>query len=153
MVADQRGGDLAEVGNEAGAEMVCGSSLKAVLDRDWDQVGQQEEALDLVLKALQAVEAWVPMLQQEEAELAQPSLENAKLVKEQDVQIDEKGKASLIKGVAKDRRINVEDGQMRHGRKSRSMRVEGYKRHVLHDLDTGLIRAVGSRQQMYLKQA
>ncbi len=57
--------------------------------------------------------------------------------------IDEKGKASLIKGVAKDRRISVEDGQMRHGRKSRSVRVDGYKRHVLHDLDTGFIRAVG----------
>src|ERR1700740_3022933 len=26
---------------------------------------------------------------------------------------------------------------------SRSVRVDGYKRHVLHDLDTGLIRAVG----------
>jgi hypothetical protein len=143
MVADQRGGDLAEVGNEAGAEMVCGPSLKAVLDRDWDQVGQREEALSLVLNALQAVEAWVQTLQQEEAELAQTSLEIAKLVKEQDVQIDEKGKASLIKGVAKDRRISVEDGQMRHGRKSRSVRVDGDIRHVLHDLDTGLIRAVG----------
>ncbi len=32
---------------------------------------------------------------------------------------------------------------MRHGRKSRSVRVDGYKRHVLHDLDTDLIRAVG----------
>ncbi len=46
------------------------------------------------------------------------------------MQIDEKGKAGLIKGVAKDRRISVEDGQMRHGRKSRSVRVDGYKRHV-----------------------
>lgn len=27
--------------------------------------------------------------------------------------------------------------------KSRNMRVDGYKRHVLHDLDSGLIRAVG----------
>jgi hypothetical protein len=32
---------------------------------------------------------------------------------------------------------------MRHGRKSRNLRVDGYKRHVLHDLDTDLIRAVG----------
>ncbi len=32
---------------------------------------------------------------------------------------------------------------MRHGRKSRSVRVDGYKRHVLHDLDSGLVRAVG----------
>jgi Transposase DDE domain len=28
-------------------------------------------------------------------------------------------------------------------RKGRSVRVDGYKRHVLHDLDTGLICAVG----------
>ena len=127
LVADQRGEDLAEVGHEAGAEMICGTSLKAALDCDWDQVGQREEALGLVLNALQAVESWVQTLQQEEAELTQPSLEIARLVKEQDVQIDEHGKASLIKEVAKDRRISVEDGQMRHGRKSRSVRVDGYK--------------------------
>jgi hypothetical protein len=45
--------------------------------------------------------------------------------------------------VAKDRRISVEDAQMRHGRKSRSMLFDGYKRHVLRDLDSGLIAAVG----------
>src|SRR2546426_12600722 len=64
-------------------------------------------------------------------------------VKQQDVQVTETGTAGLRKGVAKDRRISVEDAQMRYGRKSRSVRVDGYKRHVLHDLDTGLIRAVG----------
>ena len=32
---------------------------------------------------------------------------------------------------------------MRHGRKSRSKRFDGYKRHVLKDLDRGLVRAVG----------
>ncbi len=32
---------------------------------------------------------------------------------------------------------------MRHGRKSRSVLFDGYKRHVLRDLDTGLIPAVG----------
>jgi Transposase DDE domain/Transposase domain (DUF772) len=143
VVADQQGRELVEVAKEARAEMVCETSLKAALDRDWDQVGQREEALSLVLKLLQAVETWVQSLQQEEADLAQPPLAIAQQVKEQDVQVDEAGKASLIKGVAKDRRISVEDGQMRHGRKSRSVRVDGYKRHVLHDLDTGLIRAVG----------
>jgi len=45
--------------------------------------------------------------------------------------------------VAKDRRISVEDSQMRHGRKSRSVLFDGYKRHVLRDLDTGLVPAVG----------
>lgn len=63
-------------------------------------------------------------------------------MKEQDVHIDDKGKASLIKGVAKDRRISVEDVETRHWRKSRSVRVDGDIRHVLHDLETGFIRAV-----------
>jgi hypothetical protein len=143
VVADQQGRELVEVAKEAGAEVVCATSLKAALDRDWDQVGQREEALGLVLDVLQVVERWVETLQEEEAHLAQPALAIAKQVKAQDVEVDEKGKASLIKGVAKERRISVEDGQMRHGRKSRSVRVDGYKRHVLHDLDTGLIRAVG----------
>jgi len=143
VVADQQGRELVEVAKEAGAEVVCETSLKAALDRDWDQLGQREEALSLILTVLQAVETWMQTLQQEEVQLAQPSLEIAQPVKVQDVHVDEKGKASLINGVAKDRRISVEDGQMRHGRKSRSVRVDGYKRHVLHDLDTGLIPAVG----------
>ena len=37
----------------------------------------------------------------------------------------------------------IADPQMRHGRKARSVRVDGYKRHVLRDLDTGLVRSVG----------
>jgi hypothetical protein len=144
VVAGQQGRELAEVAQEAGADLICGSSLKATLDRDWDQQLQKDEALALVLQVLHTVEAWVQTLTDpEDQAAADPVLAIAKQVQEQDVQISEEGKVSLIKGVAKDRRISVEDGQMRHGRKSRSVRVDGYKRHVLHDLDTGLIRAVG----------
>jgi transposase-like protein DUF772 len=50
LVATRRGETVAEVGNEAGAEIVCGPSLKAVLDRDWDQVEQRAEALEQVWK-------------------------------------------------------------------------------------------------------
>jgi hypothetical protein len=50
---------------------------------------------------------------------------------------------SLRHGVARNRRISVEDSQMRHGRKSRSVLFDGYKRHVLRDLDSGLVPAVG----------
>lgn len=90
-----------------------GADRSAALDRDWDQPGQREEALGVVLRVLQAVEAWVQTLPQDEAELAEPSLDIARRVKEQDVQVDEKGKAHLIKGVAKDRRISIEDAEMR----------------------------------------
>jgi hypothetical protein len=105
--------ELVEVATEAGASLVCESSLKAALDRDWDQQPEKDEALTLVLNVLRAVESWVQTLQQEDVLLAQPSLSIAQQVEVQDVQVDEKGKASLIKGVAKDRRISVEDSQMR----------------------------------------
>lgn len=32
---------------------------------------------------------------------------------------------------------------MRHGRKSRTVRFDGYERHITWDLDTGLIPAAG----------
>ncbi len=143
VVAEGQGRELAEVAQEAGAEMVSATSLKAALDRDWDQANQREEALDLILNVLHAVENWVQTLQQEEKDRASPSLEVAQQIRVQDVETNEQGKARLIKGVAKERRISIEDAEMRHGRKSRSIRVDGDIRHVLHDLDTGLIRAVG----------
>ena len=49
----------------------------------------------------------------------------------------------LGKGVAQDRRISIADAEMRHGRKRRSVLLDGYKRHLLHELDSGLIAAVG----------
>jgi hypothetical protein len=52
VVADQQGRDLVEVGQEAGAEMVCEASLKAALDRNCDQPGQRADALSLVSRGM-----------------------------------------------------------------------------------------------------
>lgn len=70
--------ELVEVAKEAGAEVVCGSSLKAGLDRDWEQQLAKDEALEVVLNVLRAVETWVQTLQQEDALLAESSLSIAK---------------------------------------------------------------------------
>jgi hypothetical protein len=43
--------------------------------------------------------------------------------------------------VSKERRISIRDGDMRHGRKSKSSRFDGFKRHLGLDLDAGLIIA------------
>jgi hypothetical protein len=135
---------LTEIATEADASLLGGSSLKAALDRDWDDPGERAEALGVVLAVLTSVERWLETKPEGSEEPAvQRSLAAAQQVKQQDVEITEAGTAVLRKGVAKDRRISIEDAQMRHGRKSRSVRVDGYKRHVLRDLDTGLIRAVG----------
>lgn len=70
------------------------------------------------------------------------TLEVAIQVKKQDIETQPDGSAQLKVGVAPNRRISLEEPEMRHGRKSRSQKFDGYKRHVLRDLDLGVIRAV-----------
>jgi hypothetical protein len=146
VIARQQGRELAAVAAEAGAGLVCHSSLKAALDRDWDDPTAREAALAVVLTALDAVEHWLARgadLPSALPAAAQAGLATAQQVRAQDVVVDADGISRLRQGVAPGRRISVEDPAMRHGRKSRSERVNGYKRHVLRDLESGLIRAGG----------
>jgi transposase len=131
---------IAVVAAQAGVPELAASSLKATLDRDWDDPGARDGALAVVLGLLARVEAFVAGQAGEEA--AAIAVAAARQVRDQDVDLTGPAPA-LRRGVAKDRRISVEDGQMRHGRKSRSVLFDGYKRHVLRDLDTGLVPAVG----------
>lgn len=145
VIARQQGRGLADLAAEAGTPLVAGSSLKAALDLDWDDPAAHDHALALVLDSLDQFEAWLEgqpeVLAEQPAVLT--SLAAAAQVREQDVVRSENGKPTLRDGVAPDRRISLEDSQMRHGRKSRSQLVDGYKRHVLRDLDSGLVPAVG----------
>ena len=144
VIAAERERELADVAKEAKAELVSGTSLKATLDCDWDRDEKKVQALSQVLSVLQRVEEWFYGLEQEDQlPQAKHYLNIANQVKKQDVEKKEDGTEILRKVVAKERRISIEDAQMRHGRKSRSVRINGYKRHVLHDLDSGLVRAVG----------
>jgi hypothetical protein len=146
VIARQQGRELAAVATEAGAALVCHSSLKAALDREWDDPTAREAALAVVLTALDAVEHWLVAGGAAAEGLpagTQAALAAAQQVRDQDVVVAADGGSRLRQGVAPDRRISIEDPAMRHGRKSRSERVNGYKRHVLRDLDSGLIRAGG----------
>ena len=143
VIASQQGRGLAEVAEEAGADVLAGSSLKAALDCDWDDPSERAVALRLVLGALEAVEEYLQSGGFSEPSESVEGIETARRVREQDVEEDAEGSPALRRGVARERLISVEDPQMRHGRKSRSVRFDGYKRHVLKDLDSGLVRAVG----------
>jgi hypothetical protein len=125
---------------QAGAPQLAASSLKAALDMDWDHPATAGQALSQVLGLLDQVEAFIAGAAG--GDVAAALLATARQVRDQDVDLTRPA-AALRRGVAKDRRISVEDGQMRHGRKSRSVPFNGYKRHVLRDLDTGLVPAVG----------
>jgi Transposase DDE domain len=128
------------VAAQAGVPQLGASSLKAALDRDWDDLAARDLALAQVLGFLDQVEAFIAG--QFGGQAAAAAVAVARQVRDQDVDLAGPG-PSLRAGVARNRRISVEDGQMRHGRKSRSVLFDGYKRHVLRDLDTALIPAVG----------
>jgi Transposase DDE domain/Transposase domain (DUF772) len=125
---------------QAGVPRLAASSLKAALDADWDDPAARDAALAQVLGMLDQVEAFIAG--QAGGQAAATAVAAARQVRDQDVDLS--GPAPVLRhGVAKDRRSSVEDSDMRHGRKSRSVLFDGYKRHVLRDLDTGLVPAVG----------
>lgn len=143
VIARQQGRGLAELAADVQVPLLSGEqSLKAALDCNWDDPGERSGALTQVLTALERVETWRGK-HPEVPEAATDALAVAETVREQDVETTPENVIQLRRGVAKDRRISVEDGAMRHGRKSRSHRFDGYKRHILRDLDSGLVRAVG----------
>jgi len=130
----------AVVAGLAGVPQLAASSLKAALDADWDDPAARDQALAQVLGLLDRVEGFIGGRYGDQS--AATAVAVARQVRDQDVDLT--GPApSLRRGVAKDRRISIEDGDMRHGRKSRSVLIDGYKRRVLTDLDTGLVPAVG----------
>jgi Transposase DDE domain/Transposase domain (DUF772) len=145
VIARQQGRGLHAVAEEAGASLMVGPSLKAALDLEWDDATAQPHALTLMLDALSAMEHWLDAqpLPKETTARAMASLAVAQQVCAQDLTTMPDGTPTLRHGVAVERRISVEDAEMRHGRKSRSLLVDGYKRHVLRDLDSRLIVAVG----------
>ena len=118
----------AVVAAQAGAPQLAASSLKAALDLNWDDPAVRDQALAQVLGFDLAWRQFSISRPSEQA--AAKAVAAARQVRDQDVDLT--GPAPALRhGVAKDRRISIEDGDMRHGRKSRSVLVDGYKRHVL----------------------
>src|SRR6266511_4618425 len=110
VIAREQGWALAAMAQEADAELVAGSSLKAALDLDWDDPEAREQALRQVLQTLERVEQWLatnPELITEES-VVPACLEAARRVRTQDVTTNEAGTPVLVKGVAKDRRISID---------------------------------------------
>jgi transposase-like protein DUF772/DDE family transposase len=147
VLARQQGWGLAEgtkaLAERAGTPELVASSLKAALDLDWDDPTALEQALGVVLGAVGRVEQLAADLGRAGDPRVAEGLAAARQVRDQDTVRGADRILRLRHGVARDRRISVEDPQMRHGRKTRSQRIDGYKRHVLTDLDTGLVAAVG----------
>ncbi len=129
--------------------LVGASSLKAALDIDWDDPVAQSEALQRLLEEVRLLRSWVEKSLGEAA--GQPPLKAAlellERVLEQDLEPDPGGggRMRIRRGVAPNRRISVTDPDMRHGRKSKSRVINGYKRHVVRTVDAPFILAATVR--------
>ena len=132
-----------DVCRKANAPVLLASSVKAGLDIDWGEAEQKVEALNRLCEQLDRLSAWVAKRRSEETQ--DPALDGyvaaLEQVKQQDLEPAADGGMRLRQGVAEDRRVSIEDAEMRHGRKSKSKRFNGYKQHVGTHLDAGLILA------------
>ena len=129
---------------EARIPLLLGSSVKAALDLEWSDPVQKASAVKRLVMELANLKDWLAANLAEELKKPPLSEEIATLtqVMDQDLEPDPSGGGMKIReGVAADRRISVEDSEMRHGRKSKTKRFNGYKRHIAVDLDSGLIVA------------
>jgi IS5 family transposase len=133
-----------EAATQAGIPILNATSVKVALDIDWDDAKQKKAALETLLAQVRALLAFVERELSAEATRPPLSEELATLhqVMGQDLEPDPDGRGTRIRrGVAKERRISVRDKEMRHGRKSKSVRVDGYKRHLAVDVESGFILA------------
>lgn len=137
------------VRRRAKLSLVGASSLKAALDIDWDDPVAQSEALQRLLEEVRLLRAWVENSLGDAA--GRPPVKEAldllARVLEQDLEPDPGGggRMRIKRGVAPDRRISVTDADMRHGRKSKSRVINGYKRHVVRTVDAPFILAATVR--------
>lgn len=120
--------------------------MKKALDLEWGTPESKATAVDTLVGQIESLEAWLREVLPQE--LTRPPLkehiDTLEQIRTQDLEPDPSGGGGCIRirrGVASDRRVSIEDPDMRHGRKSKTKLFNGYKRHVATDLDTNLIVA------------
>ncbi|WP_437974976.1 IS1182 family transposase [Sorangium sp. So ce295] len=131
-----------EICRKAGIPLLLAPSIKAGLDLDWSDPKQKAAAIQILERQVSSLQQWVDRHLDDVVE--QPLrtyLEAVTQVRDQDLETAEDGTVRIRQGVAPDRRVSIEDAEMRHGRKSRSKRFDGYKEHIARDLDLPVIVA------------
>ena len=131
-----------EICRKAGIPLLLSPSIKAGLDIDWSDARQKAQAIQIVERQVASLERWVEKHLDDVVETPlRAYLEAITTVREQDLEHTEKDGFKIRHGVAVDRRISIEDAEMRHGRKSKSKRFDGFKEHVAYALDMHAILA------------
>jgi hypothetical protein len=93
----------------AGTPELAASSLKAALDLDWDDPAALPQALGVVLGAVGRVEGLAAEVAGGSDPAVAAGLAAARQVRDQDTVVDEDGVRQIRQGVARDRRISIQD--------------------------------------------
>jgi len=131
-----------DICRKAGIPLLLAPSVKAGLDLNWSDPRQKVTAIEIVEQQVSSLQRWVERHLDDVVEAPlQALLDAITTVRDQDLESTDAGQIRIRQGVAADRRISIDDAEMRHGRKSRSKRFDGYKEHIARDLDVPAILA------------
>ena len=143
--ADLLGWPMERIAREAGIPALLEPSVKKALDIEWSVPGAKVDALNVLVAQIDALDEWIAKQLPDETKKPplKEHIDTLAQIRSQDLEPDPTGggRTRIREGVAPDRRVSIEDAEMRHGRKSKSKRFNGFKRHAATDLDTGLIVA------------
>lgn len=140
--------DSHDVLTAAKLEIVGKSSVKAALDIDWDDTEAKRGALQRLLADVSLFRKWLasqPRTVRPENQGAYEALDAAMVqlarLVDQDIEPDpeRQGNHRIVEGTAEDRQISVGDAEMRHGRKSKSTTINGFKGHIAQELDHDIV--------------
>jgi hypothetical protein len=153
-LAERLGVPFDEAARQVGVPLLTAPSVKAGLDVDWSDPTQHHAALTALLTQLDALREYLHAHRAEALTAAPVPAQTQTLERlaVQDLEVTPAAQAPAVTptaadcrlqdGVAPDRQISVTDPAMRHGRKSKAVRFDGYRRHLASDLDTDLVVGV-----------
>lgn len=98
---------------------------------NWDDEKDKREQLDRLVKDALSLAGYMREQSKNEDTDILAACDLLERVATQDVEKDDKGKYSIIKGTAKDRIISINDPEMRHGHKTSSKMQDGYKAEII----------------------
>lgn len=140
--ADWTGLSFEEVCRQSHATLLLAPSIKAGLDVDWSDPGQKSTALETLVVQVRVLVEWTARAMSGDGFVGPINKYIDALHQVLDENVDEEdGQMTMRQGVAADRRVSIEDAEMRHGRKSQSKLFNGFKEHVAIDLDNGVVLA------------
>jgi hypothetical protein len=128
--------------------VVLAKSTKGAFHIDWKDADERQRVInELTHGALRVVSAIRQRIEEVprasyRKKLLQRCRQLAKVIAD-DLMQDEHGRWSIAQGTTPDRMVSITDPDARHSRKSKAVCFKGFKLHLIGEIDSGVIAAVG----------